>query len=267
VIDETADNATAFVQGNEPTSSDPASAVEIGEMTADEAHAHADAQSTTAQTQEIAGRLAPDARRAVVALLKHGAVLSADKRVLFESICRYKRPLEAHLADMYLRLLVDERAGVALILQTDSGETNPREDSGDEDEENATSLITRRTLTLYETLLLLVLRKHYQDRQASGEQSIFIDLERIEDRLRPFLPLTTSTRNERRQLSGALDNMVKRKVLSRARGEQDRFEITPIIRYVVSAASLEHLLEQYTTMLDSALGSDASTPAAGDLHE
>jgi len=194
-----------------------------------------------------ASRLAPEARRALVSLLKQGVILAADKRLLYESLCRYRAPIEAHLADMYLRLLLDERAGVAVLLQ------QPAED-GDADADEAISLITRRTLSLYDTLLLLVLRKHYQERQASGEQSIHIDVDHIESRLSPFLPLTTSTRSERRRLSGALDKMVERRVLMRVRGDEERFEITPVIRYVVNAQALEHLLEHYRSLIGPAGG-------------
>ncbi len=42
--------------------------------------------------------------------------------------------------------------------------------------------------------------------------------------------------------------MVKRKVLSTIRGTDDRYEITPIIRYVVSASFLESMLAEYTLL-------------------
>ena len=42
--------------------------------------------------------------------------------------------------------------------------------------------------------------------------------------------------------------MVKRKVLSTIRGEEDRYEITPIIRYVVNASFLETMLAEYTAL-------------------
>jgi len=265
VIDDAPDNAKVRAHGEADERT-----IESADSVADDAHHNvaadpppgdgaADPECEQGEVQ-AGGRLAPEARRAVVALLKHGAVLAADKRMIFEAIGRHRGPLEAHLADMYLHLLIDERAGVALILQKDADEADG------EEEESSTSLITRRSLTLYETLLMLVLRKHYQDRQSSGEQSVFIDLERIEAGLTPFLPLTTSTRSDRRQLSGALENMVKRKVLARARGTQDRFEITPVIRYVVNAANLEHLLAQYTSLLKQSLGDndESATTSAAD---
>ncbi|PKM35893.1 MAG: hypothetical protein CVV06_13880 [Gammaproteobacteria bacterium HGW-Gammaproteobacteria-10] len=195
-----------------------------------------------------AGRLPPEARRALVGLLRHGVIMADGKRLQFEALCRYRAPIEAHLADMYLRLLLDEQAGLAILLQQEADEL-------DEDDE-VSSLIVRRTLTLYDTLLLLVLRKHYQERQNAGEQRVIIDIDRIDVALRPFLPLTNSSRTDRRQLSGALKNMKDRKILAAVRGDEERFEITAVIRYVVNAAFLEQMLEEYLKLAGGACFSE-----------
>ncbi len=133
-------------------------------------------------------------------------------------------------------LVLDQRAGVAFIAGLDES---------DVEEEEAVSLITRRTLSLYDTLLLLVLRKHYQERETVGEQRVIIDIERVEANLSPFLPLTNSTRSDRKKLDASLQKMVERHILSSVRGSDDRFEITPIIRYVVNAEFLESMLAEY----------------------
>lgn len=196
-------------------------------------------EETTPATGQ--GRLPPEARRVLVALLRHGVIMAADKRRLFEALCRHRSLLQDHLADMYLRLVVDEQTGMALLLQ---------QQLEDPDDEEISTLISRRPLSLYDTLLLLVLRKHYQEREATGEQRIMIDSDRIENALRPFLPLTQSSRSDRRQLSGALKNLKERRILASVRGEEDRFEITPIIRYVVSAEFLEQLLREYRKLAE-----------------
>jgi hypothetical protein len=194
---------------------------------------------------DLPGRLPPEARRALIALLRFGVIMAGGKRLLFEALCRYRTGIQEHLADMNLRLLLDEKAGLAILL-SQAGE----EDSDEDDE--AGSLISRRTLSLYDTLLLLVLRKHYQERETVGEQRVIIDNERIETALRPFLPLTNSSRSDQRQLNGALNNMKERRILAAVRGEDDRYEITPVIRYVVNAAFLEQMLAEYTKLAERA---------------
>ncbi len=185
------------------------------------------------------GKMPPEARRALVSLLKYGVILAAQKGKLFDSICRYQAAVRTHLADVYLKLVLDEKTGVAFVAQRDESEG---------EDFDAVSLITRRTLSLYDTLLLLVLRKHYQERESSGEQRIIIDIERLEANLSPFLPLTNSMKSDRRKLIAALKKMLEKRILSMVRGSNDRLEITPVIRYVVNAEFLEQMLEKYQTL-------------------
>ncbi len=202
-----------------------------------------DDEETSKESGLGQGRLPPDARRALVELMRNGVVLASAKPVIYELLCRYQLLVEDHLADMYLRLLIDQPAGVVLLLQQQNQEAI-------EEEEESSALIHRRTLSLYDTLLLLVLRKHYQERQTAGEQQVIIDVERIEAQLTPFLPLTNSSRKDRRKLNGVLTKMKERKLLASVRGDDDRFEITPVIRYVVSAAFLEQMLAEYQALVD-----------------
>ena len=201
------------------------------------------------------GTLPPEARRALVSLLRHGVVLASQKSNLFDSICRYQDAVRSHLANVYLKLVLDQRTGVVFVAGLDEG---------DSEEEETVSLISRRTLTLYDTLLLLVLRKHFQERESAGEQRIIIDSEKIEANLSPFLPLTNSTRSDRRKLDSALKKMSEKHILSVVRGSEDRFEITPIIRYVVNADFLESLLTEYKRL---ALDAGLTTTDVSDTEE
>ena len=107
-------------------------------------------------------------------------------------------------------------------------------------------------------MMLLVLRRHYQEREAAGEQKITVDIERLESYLTPFLPLTNHASADRRKLNGAVKNMKDRKLLAPLRGSDDRFEITPLIRYVVDAAFLETMLAEYQRL---AAEDDIALPA------
>lgn len=186
--------------------------------------------------------LSPETRRALVYLLRQGVIFSSRKAKLFQSICRQQPAVRRHLAEVYLKLVLDERAGIAFVATLQKEEDAELDDFADNE---IVSLISTRTLSLYDTLLLLVLRKHYQDRETTGEQLIVIDRERVESYLTPFLPLTNSTKADRRKLGPALERMVKKKILRKIRGSKDRYEITPVIRYVVSAEFLENMLGEY----------------------
>lgn len=202
-----------------------------------------------------AGRLPAEARRALVELMRLGVVTADTRRLVFDALCAHRAVIADHLADMYLRMLIDETAGLALLLNTES--------QGDDEEDNP-SLITRRTLTVYDTLLLIVLRKHFFDRETAGDTRIRVDVAQLDDLMLPFLPLTGSTRSDRRRLNGAVDNMKKRKILNAVRGEDDRLEISPVIRYVVNAEYLEHLLEEYRCLAAEAAAGGGENTDAGE---
>jgi hypothetical protein len=202
-----------------------------------------------------AGRLPAEARRALIELMRQGVVVAESRRLVFDALCAHRTLIADHLADMYLRMLIDEPLGLALLLNAQAG-------GSDEDEDDVASLINRRTLTVYDTLLLLVLRKHFLDRETAGDSRIRIDLAQIEAMLMPFLPLTGSTSSDRKKLNGAVEGMKRRRILNAVRGEDERVEISPVIRYVVNAEYLEHLLEEYQRLTEEARAS-IETPSPG----
>ncbi len=208
----------------------------------DKGASHAPTEPSSAPGyEEMPALLSHEARRALVYLLRQGSVLARQKNEIFELICRYQDSLRNHLENMYLRLVIDERCGVAFIANAHN----------DEDEEGeSVRLISRRTLTLYDTLLILVLRKYYQDRETKGEHKIVIDIETIEAGLSPFLPLTNSTRLDSKPLRASLKRMIEKRILRTVRGNEDRFGISPLIRYVVSAEFLQNLLNEYHRLAD-----------------
>ncbi len=198
-----------------------------------------------------------DARRVLAHLMRQGSVMASQKPKLFEQLCRYELAIRKHLSEVYLQLVLDQKSGVAFVASTTSEHVGNVEDGELEDEvsdsDESATLIPKRTLSLFDTLILLVLRKHYQDRESAGEQKITIDIERLESYLTPFLPITDHASKDRKKLLVRVKEMVKRKVLSTIRGEENRYEITPIIRYVVNASFLETMLAEYTALAQEQL--------------
>lgn len=187
-----------------------------------------------------------EARRVLIHLMRQGVIISAQKPKLFELVCRYEAHVRRHFSEVYLQLTLDPKAGIAFVAST--RDDREAESEGDE----FPSLISKRTLSLYDTLLLLVLRKHYQDRESVGEQKITIDIERLESYLTPFLPLTQHEKSDRSKLNAAIQKFVLKKVLSATRDAEDRYEITPVIRYVVNAEFLESMLIEYQKLAKDA---------------
>ncbi|MEG2602429.1 MAG: DUF4194 domain-containing protein [Carnobacterium sp.] len=195
------------------------------------------------EQQDNALQLPQQARHALVTLLKYGVILAAQKNKLFDAVYQHQQLLSQYLQQMYLNLFVDERAGMAYIEQQVQDET-------DEDDE-VLQLISTRTLTLYDSFLLIILRKFYQERQALGEDQVIIDIDRIDHAMRPFLAMSNYQSRERQKLSGALEQLRQKKLLMSVRGDESRFEISPIIRHVLDATVLDNLLAQYAKFLNS----------------
>jgi hypothetical protein len=207
-----------------------------------------------------AGRLSPEARRAVIELLRQGVVFADTRRLVFDAIRTHRAVIADHLADMQLRVLIDEPEGLALLLSA-------RPNGIDEDDDETASLISRRRLTVYDTLLLIILRKHFLDRETAGDVRIRIDVAQIEALMMPFLPLSGSTRSDRKKLNGAIEGMKKRKILNAVRGEDERIEISPVIRYVVNVEYLEHLLGEYRRLADAAAAGGISLGAEDPIDD
>ena len=247
-------------------------AMGLGESTFQSSEDEALATSVMQSDSVVHSETMPhDARRVLVHLMRQGSVMASQKSKLFELLCRHESAIRKHLSEVYLRLVLDQKMGVAFVAsadyQTDISDLNVEpgsegnsENQDDPELDESTTLIPKRTLSLYDTLILLVLRKHYQDRESAGEQKITIDIERLESYLTPFLPITDHASKDRKKLLARVKEMVKRKVLSTIRGAEDRYEITPIIRYVVSASFLESMLAEYTLLAQQT--EDASVQAS-----
>lgn len=210
---------------------------------AEEQHADNQTEMEHAQDRDTDALMPHVARRVLVYLMRQGVILAAENLKLFDLLCRYEAEIRRHLAEVYIQLVLDAKKGVAYIINLESIEDEQEDENQPLDDFPV--LIRKRTLTVYDTLILLILRKYYQERETAGEQKIIIDVERIQSSLIPFIPLTNHDSKDRKKLNAALEKFIEKKVLTGLRGEEGRYEITPIIRYVVNAEFLQSLLSEY----------------------
>lgn len=210
---------------------------------AEEQHADNQTEMEHAQDRDTDALMPHAARRVLVYLMRQGVILAAENLKLFDLLCRYEAEIRRHLAEVYIQLVLDAKQGVAYIINLESIEDEQEDENQPLDDFPV--LIRKRTLTVYDTLILLILRKYYQERETAGEQKIIIDVERIQSSLIPFIPLTNHDSKDRKKLNAALEKFIEKKVLTGLRGEEGRYEITPIIRYVVNAEFLQSLLSEY----------------------
>ena len=128
--------------------------------------ARSDAQSTAITESDMPA----DARRALIYLSQQGVILHSAKPQLFDNIVRHQTSIRRHLSEIYCSLIIDEHSGVAFVARADFVAENHEQLKGldnfendteqaELDGEDITSMIQKRTLNVYDTLLLLNLRK------------------------------------------------------------------------------------------------------------
>lgn len=195
-----------------------------------------DADGLETAEHDLQSMLLPsEVRRALIYLMRNGAVFDQDKPHIYKTLAQYEREIRQHLANFCLQIIHDSQQKYLFLADYD----------GDTEEETFPSLISKRTLSLYDTLILLILRKHYQERDRAGEAVIMIDFEKILDELQPFIGLISNENLERKKISARLEEFTKRRLLQKASGTDERYQITPIICYVVNSHFLTELLSAY----------------------
>lgn len=208
------------------------------------------------------------AKKTLVYLMRQGVILQSQKPQVFANVLQYQEMIIRHLSEVYLSLIIDERQGVLFVARSDYQETQDEQNNADDemsDEEDISSLISRRTVSIYDSLLLLILRKYYQERENAGEQQIVIDVDKLEGLFLPFSPLTNYETKERNKLINKLKSFAKSyKILQSIRNSDERFEITPMIRYVVNADFLNAMLSEYEALLQK---SQENSNQENDLND
>ncbi len=195
------------------------------------------AAGTPVDDSPAAGRVLDHAgRQALIALMSRGSIYRRVAPEAFDALERHRARIEEVLTEMELRLLFDPDLGIAATASASEL---------DEDETEGRTLIRRRRLTLYDTFVALILRKHYRNAEAKGESHVTIELDHIREELVPLLPLGNSEAKGDRALSGAIDRLKEMNLVAAVRGDDGRVEITPVIRLVVDAEWMGQLLAEY----------------------
>lgn len=192
----------------------------------------------------------PKLRNLIVELLRSGSVLydldseqykllrSGENLVFIRSLLR----------NLNLDLVVNPEVGLAFIrnLQRIEEIADDEEEDPDDKAVRDRFLISRTVLTPFKAVLILVLRKYYQERYANGETEIVTDIDYIRNALMPYLKTTVSESKDNRKLNGALKDLAEYHLIKRLSSEDDdRFQILPLIRYVIDVNKLEDMLEKF----------------------
>ena len=204
-------------------------------------------------------------RNIIVDLLKTGSVQFELDSLQYKLLRKKENEdfIRSYLRNINIELVVDPDIGLAYIKNLNrEDEIADAEDETQLDHESESFvedkfLINKSVLTPFKSILILILRKYYQERFSQGESSIVIDIDYIKNALLPYMNISVSDRKDQQKLNGALRDLCEYHLLKRLPSEDnDRFLILPLIRFVVDLNKLNELLEEFRKVNGTVVGSE-----------
>ena len=204
-------------------------------------------------------------RNIIVDLLKTGSVQFELDSLQYKLLRKKENEdfIRSYLRNINIELVVDPDIGLAYIKNLNrEDEIADAEDEAQLDPESEAFvedkfLINKSVLTPFKSILILILRKYYQERFSQGESSIVIDIDYIKNALLPYMNISVSDRKDQQKLNGALRDLCEYHLLKRLPSEDnDRFLILPLIRFVVDLNKLNDLLEEFRKVNGTVVGSE-----------
>ncbi|WP_170254488.1 DUF4194 domain-containing protein [Phaeodactylibacter luteus] len=150
-------------------------------------------------------------------------------------LLRYRERLRAYFEVLGLELIVEEGDGYAYLRQ------QPEE----EDAELQPRLMTRRRLSYPQTLLIVLLRKRLLEFESEGsEVRLVLRYSDIADMMRLYWDDTaTNERKQEDKLRADIKKMISFGFLQTVK-EEDRYEVSRILKAYVPIEKLNEILEQ-----------------------
>lgn len=180
------------------------------------------------------GTLDPEVRRVLVHLLQRRFIAAERNRREWTLLLEHQHVIESRLNDLYLRLVVDHERGFAYKQQLRS------------DEIDMPVLLKDAPYSRAETLVLVHLRTVYQRESASGEASVRIDIEDVEQTvLSYFADADGGTARQQRAIRSAMERLDREGIVQEE--TTGRYRITALVEIVLSAATLKELRDWLRT--------------------
>ncbi|MHB1567389.1 MAG: DUF4194 domain-containing protein [Acidiferrobacter sp.] len=184
------------------------------------------------------GVLALDTRRALVQLLAGPALDGRRHGRLWPVLMRDEDVIRARLSELFLDLVVDREVQVAFTRQADTGDLE------------VPILLRRAQLTFLDSLLLLQLRARLTVAETQGERAVVSTAEIIEHLLVYERAANTDRAGFVKRIVAAIEKIKKHNILVKIRASDDRFEVSPTLKLLFSAAEIQALTTLYQRLAD-----------------
>lgn len=195
------------------------------------------------------GTLPLDARRALCQLLSGPSIDAQRQPPLWAALLRHEAGVRRVLCELFLELVIDRDGGVAFARQADTAELE------------SPTLLRSAPLTFIESVLLLFLRQQLAEADTRGERAVVDELQLVEALSVYEKHLSTDRAGFARRVAAAINKMRENQLLSRLRGSEDRYEVSPVLKLLFSAEEVQALAEAYRGLRDDGAVANSTTSA------
>jgi len=179
------------------------------------------------------GTLPFDARRALCQLLAGPSIDAQRHGALWPALLRHEEDVRRVLCELFLTLVIDREGSVAFTRQADTAELE------------SPTLLRSAPLTFLESVLLLFLRQRLAEADTRGERAVVEDAQLIEAVSIYQRQLSTDRAGFDRRVLAAIAKLRDNQLLSRLRGSEDRYEVSPVLKLLFSAEEVQALSQAY----------------------
>jgi hypothetical protein len=201
------------------------------------------------------GQLPLETRRVLVQLLLGPSIDVTRQRLLWPVLLRDEAVLRSRLHDLFLELVVDTDQQVAFTRQVVAEDID------------APVLLRKAHLTFLETALVLFLRQRLTQADAAGERAV-VSYEDMQAHLGVFERVANPDQARfGRQVVGAIEKVKKLSLVRVLPGGQQRFEVSPTLKLLFPAESIQALTQTYQALLNGGAQPSAGVEADDDDQE
>ncbi|MFD1007462.1 MULTISPECIES: DUF4194 domain-containing protein [Oceanisphaera] len=172
----------------------------------------------------------------LIKLLK-GPVYRARHRDLWEQLLRDQQSIRDYFQHLGLGLTLDEAEGYAFMAQLQF----------ENDDAELPRLISRRSLTLAQTLLLVALRKRLAEHDdEESAPRLIVSRQEIYQWLQPYSPEVSNELKQQREYDALIKKVIEMGFLSSITNHPDDFEVQRIIKAFVNAEQIAEFSQLLT---------------------
>ncbi|WP_372881278.1 DUF4194 domain-containing protein [Psychromonas sp.] len=183
-------------------------------------------------------------KSAVQVRLLKGAVYRAQNRDLWEWLLRDQFQIREYFQQIGLSLLLDDAEGYAFLKQQDFSEA--------EAELEIPRLITRRSLSFAQTLLLVALRKRLAEHDSEeSSPRLIVSREEMQQWLQPYFPEVSNQVKQVREFNALIKKVSEIGFISPLPNHADDFEVQRIIKAFVTAEQMAEFNQTLETNIQN----------------